>query len=578
MSQHFDTWPELARWRLIALALAGFVFGLVCVGLVLSSNHEEDRGLVAAVGLLVGWSFIGTGLFAWWRRPGNRTGALMTAVGFAWFASALSESNDDLLFTIGIAVDSLFPGLAGHLLLAFPTGRLETRLERWTVAAGYVASTVLQVPALLFESEQPEGLRNLLLVDADQDLSDRLDALQFAVALLVIGVSILILSRRWRGATPSQRRVLSPVLSTGSAAFVMFAIANGFDAAGSPQHGLELFSQVLLATVPFGFLVGLLRSRLAQGPAIAELIGRLGDAPDPDALRAALADALGHPSLALAYWLPDSERFVDAAGQPVDLADGGWTEVSTAGRRIAAIVHDASLDEPQLVRMAGSAAALALENQRLAAELRARIEELRASRARLVEAGDSERRRLERDLHDGAQARLVALAMKLRLARRRAEGAPEVAALLDESSADLQESLDELRELARGIHPAVLTDRGLGAALRSLADRAPLPVELAGDPPEDLAPPVATAIYFVVAEALTNVAKYAGASEATVSVQRVADRVVVEVADDGTGGARLDAGSGLRGLGDRVGALDGRIELDSPPGAGTRLRAEIPGR
>jgi signal transduction histidine kinase len=579
MTATFDTPTELARWRLrglLALALAGLVFGLAVLALTLSSDHEEDRGLVAAVSLLVGWSFIGTGLFAWWRRPANRTGALMTAVGFAWFASGLSEADDDLLFTIGITLDSLFPALAGHLLLAFPTGRLHTRLERWTVAAGYFVSTVLQVPSLLFEASEPEGLRNLLVVEPDQDLSDWLDALQFAGAVLVIGVSIAIIARRWRDATPTQRRVLSPVLWTGSAAFVVFAIANGFDAADSPQHGLELLSQVLLAAVPFGFLVGLLRSRLAQGPAIAELIGRLGDAPDPDALRAALADALGDPSIALAYWLPHSERFVDAAGQPIDLPDGGWTEVSTAGRRIAAIVHDASLDEPQLVRMAGSAAALALENQRLAAELRARIEELRASRARLVEAGDTERRRLERDLHDGAQARLVALAMKLRLARRRAEGAPEVAALLDESSADLQESLDELRELARGIHPAVLTDRGLGAALRSLADRAPLPVELAGDPPEDLPPAVATAIYFVVAEALTNVAKYAQASVASVSVQRVAGRVVVQVADDGAGGARLDAGSGLRGLGDRVAALDGRLELDSPPGAGTRLRVEIP--
>src|SRR4051794_17372809 len=139
MSAAFDTSPGLARWRsrwLLALALAGLVFGLAVVALTLSSDHEEDRGLVAAVSLLVGWSFIGTGLFAWWRRPGNRTGALMTAVGFAWFASGLSEANDDLLFTIGIAVDSLFPGLAGHLLLAFPSGRLEGRAERWTVAGG----------------------------------------------------------------------------------------------------------------------------------------------------------------------------------------------------------------------------------------------------------------------------------------------------------------------------------------------------------------------------------------------------------------------------------------------------------
>jgi signal transduction histidine kinase len=578
MSAAFDTSPELARWRsrlLLALALAGLIFGPAVVALTLSSDHEEDRGLVAAVSLLVGWSFIGTGLFAWWRRPANRTGALMTAVGFAWFASGLSEANDDLLFTIGIAVDSLFPGLAGHLLLAFPTGRLETRAERWTVAAGYFVVTVLQVPSLLFESDEPEGLRNLLMVRPDQDLSDQLDALQFAGAVVVIGVSLVILIRRWRHATPPQRRVLAPVLWTGGAAFVMFAIANGFDAAGSPQHGLELLSEALLATVPFGFLVGLLRSRLAQGPAISELIGRLGRAPDPDELRAALADALGDPSLALAYWLPESGRFVDAAGRPVELPEGRWTEVERGGERIAAIVHDPSLaDEPQLVRAAGAGAALALENQRLSAELRARIEELRASRARIVEAGDTERRRLERDLHDGAQARLVALAMKLRLARRKAEG--DVAALLDESSADLQESLDELRELARGIHPAVLTDRGLDAALRSLADRAPLPVEIAGDPPEDLPPAVATALYFVVAEAITNVAKYARASEATVRVQREGGVVVAEVADDGVGGARLDAGSGLRGLTDRVAALDGRLELESPPGGGTRLRVEIP--
>jgi signal transduction histidine kinase len=578
MSAAFDTPAELARWRsrlLLALAVAGLVFGLIVVALTLSSDHEEDRGLVAVVNLLVGWSFIGTGLFALWRRPANRTGALMSAVGFAWFASGLSESNDDLLFTIGIAVDSLFPGLAGHLLLAFPTGRLEGRAERWTVAAGYFVVTVLQVPALLFESEQPEGLHNLLVVEPDQDLSDRLDGLQFAVVVLVIGASLAILVRRWRAATPPQRRVIAPVLWTGGAAFVVFAIANGFDAAGSPQHGLELLSQVLLAAVPFGFLVGLLRSRLAQGPAIAELIGRLGHSPGPDELRAALADALGDPSLSLAYWLPESARFVDAAGRPVELPDGRWTEVRRGDERIAAIVHDASLtDEPQLVRAAGAAAALALENQRLSAELRARIEELRASRARIVEAGDTERRRLERDLHDGAQARLVALAMKLRLARRKADG--DVAALLDESSADLQESLDELRELARGIHPAVLTDRGLGAALRSLADRAPLPVEIEGDPPEDLPPAVATALYFVVAEALTNVAKYARASEATVRVKREDGLVVAEVSDDGVGGARLDAGSGLRGLTDRVAALDGRLSLDSPPGAGTRLRVEIP--
>ena len=338
-----------------------------------------------------------------------------------------------------------------------------------------------------------------------------------------------------------------------------------------------MLEQLTLAAVPFGFLAGLLRSRLLQAGAVSELVARLGQSPGPAALRAALAEALGDPSLRLAYWLPDDERYVDADGRTVRTTEGTWTEVELHGSRIAAIGHDASLAaEPQLVRAAGGAAALAIENQRLSAALRARIEELRASRARLVEAGDAERRRLERDLHDGAQSRLVALAITLKLARRRAEDDSELAALLDESSAELQAGLDEVRELARGIHPAVLTDRGLDAALRSLAVRAPVPVEIAGEVPGDLPASVATAVYFVVAEALTNVAKYASATRATVAVARTADGVRVEIGDDGVGGADLAAGSGLRGLADRVGALDGRLELESPRGGGTRLRADVP--
>jgi signal transduction histidine kinase len=216
------------------------------------------------------------------------------------------------------------------------------------------------------------------------------------------------------------------------------------------------------------------------------------------------------------------------------------------------------------------------EREREAAARIAVAEERRRIARRLVEAGDAERRRLERDLHDGAQSRLVALAVKLRLARSKVPAQPEVANLLDESSAELQASLDELRELARGIHPAVLTDRGLAAALETLANRTPVPVEIAGDPPERLPDAAATAVYFVVSEALTNVAKYSRAERATVAVRRVADTVVVEVTDDGIGGADAAGGSGLRGLSDRVSALDGNLELRSPVGEGTRVRAEIP--
>jgi signal transduction histidine kinase len=216
------------------------------------------------------------------------------------------------------------------------------------------------------------------------------------------------------------------------------------------------------------------------------------------------------------------------------------------------------------------------EREREAAARIAVAEERSRIARRIVEAGDAERRRLERDLHDGAQSRLVALAVKLRLAHSKAQAQPELAQLLDESAAELKASLDELRELARGIHPAVLTDRGLGAALEALANRTPVPVELAADPPAELPDAAATAVYFVVSEALTNVAKYAHAGRATVAVRGDGDKIVVDVTDDGVGGAELAGGSGLRGLADRLAALDGQLELHSPTGQGTHLHAEIP--
>jgi signal transduction histidine kinase len=214
---------------------------------------------------------------------------------------------------------------------------------------------------------------------------------------------------------------------------------------------------------------------------------------------------------------------------------------------------------------------------RLDAELRARLDELRASRARLVRASDTERRRLERNLHDGAQARLVGLALLLGHARRTLEDDPqETAMLLDRALDELKISLAELRELARGIHPAVLSERGLEPALHVLADRVPVPVAVAADTGERLPGPVEIAAYFVVSEALANVAKYAQATEASVCVRREDGRVIVDVADDGIGGADAAEGSGLRGLEDRVAALDGKLTLDSPPGGGTHLHVEIP--
>ncbi len=565
----------MSRRLLLALAFAGLASGVVIAAITLASDHIDDPGSETVLRLLVGWSFIGTGLFAWWRRPANATGRLMVAAGFAWFATSLSASDNDVLFTIGISLDALFPAICGHLLIAFPSGRLGTRAERWVVGCTYVTVTVLQLPSLLFE--QPGTPKNLLIVHGDQGLSDALDAIQLGVAVVILAVGWLLIIRRARAGGPAQRRALVPVLVTGGAAFAVFLLSKIFDAAGHRSDALDWASQALVATIPFGFLVGLLRTRLAQGAAVSELVARLGQAPGEAELRAALADALGDPTLALAYWLPHERRFVDAAGREVTMPERGWTEVELQGRRIAAIVHDPALsDERDLVRAAGGAAALALENQRLSAELRARIQDLRASRTRVVSAGDTARRRFERDLHDGAQSRLVALALKLRLARMAVDDESEAAALLDESSAELQASLNELRELARGLHPVVLTDRGLNAALRILASRSPVPVDIERLPDDRLPTPVELAVYFVVAEALTNVAKYTRATAASVSIAVADHRVTVEVSDDGQGGADIARGSGLRGLADRVAALDGDLELHSPAGSGTRLRAAIP--
>jgi signal transduction histidine kinase len=336
------------------------------------------------------------------------------------------------------------------------------------------------------------------------------------------------------------------------------------------------------AAIPISFLAGLVSTRASGVGAVGDLMARLRNAPAHGGLRDALADALRDPSIELAYWLPAKGLYVDADGHPFELPEQdsrrAVAEIEHDGRPVAAIVHDASLlDQPELIQSAGAAAALSLENERLDAELRARIEEVRSSRARLITAEEAARRRLERSLHDGPQQRLVALALGMRTARSRLLEQPEAAAeLLEACERELTTTIDELRELARGIHPAVLSDRGLEPALESLCGRFPIPVEIAELPKDRLPAAVESAAYFVISEALANSARYSRATHATVSVARRNGHALVEVRDDGVGGADPTRGNGLRALVDRVGALDGSLELVSAPGEGTIVYAEIP--
>jgi signal transduction histidine kinase len=359
-------------------------------------------------------------------------------------------------------------------------------------------------------------------------------------------------------------------------------LAIGIPAPGSQAEQVAFWLFLLaLGCVPLSYWLGLLRNRLAYA-GVADLVRGLRHVAPRGELRDVLARSLGDPSLDVAYWVPEQGRYVDVSGRPTTLPDGGEDRATTVvehdGRPVAALLHDpALLADPALVDAVCAAAGLALENERLAAELRARLEELAASRSRLVQAADAERRRIERNLHDGAQQRLVSVSMALGLADAKLADDPAAARrMLAEARAGLGSAMEELRGLSQGIHPAVLTERGLAVALRELALTATLPVTLDCALGRRLPAPVEAAAYYVVAEALANIGKHAGATAVSVDVRERAGHAVVTVTDDGAGGADPAGGSGLRGLADRLATLDGRLEVRSPRGGGTTLRAELP--
>ncbi len=348
-------------------------------------------------------------------------------------------------------------------------------------------------------------------------------------------------------------------------------------AAGPDDEDVARLAGAAVATIPVAFLVGLLRTQLRRS-AIGDVVVELAEPHSPTELRDVLARALGDPSLELVFWLSEAERFVDAEGRPAaEPTESHGRAVSTIeheGVPLAALTYDASLlDDPELVHAVGAAARLALENSRLQAELRAQLLIVRDSRSRIVAAGDAERKRIERNLHDGAQQRLLAIRLAIRLARK--AGRDSLDDQLEAIDAELAGALDELRALARGLHPPILTEQGLGPALDTLARRAAIPVDVDVVPAGRMPAAVETAAYYVAAEGLANVVKHAGATHVRIAVGRSNGRAVVEVADDGSGLADA-GGSGLRGLRDRVEALDGRLTVRSVPGAGTTLHAELP--
>jgi signal transduction histidine kinase len=571
----------------LAIVIVGTIYPLISP---LDDYLNPPTLLEQGIDALVATTWLVLLLVSMARQPTGRMWKLIFLVAATSKLDTLGYVPNSVVWSIAHLVQDVGPAFYIHLVLAFPSGSLRTRFDRFVVGLAYAFVLVWSLLQLLLGGEwviacTPECVRNVFVIWQDRELYDWLRSGLTLVAVTALFPLVLwALWRHWRDAGPAGRRTLLPLV-VGVPLIVAVITAERLTSEFDIQPAIAFFDSpsglliMLLAplVLPVGLLAGVLRTRLSR-VRVASLVVELGRGVPVGGLRDVLARALDDPSLQLAFAAPAGSGFVDASGQPVELPLGDPSRTVTRLERedelLGVLVHDPAIEaeDPGLVEAVGNAARLALENERLAAEVRAQLEEVRASRARIVEAADAERRRVERDLHDGAQQRLVALALRLQVASRTT---PDAAALLEEATGELQTAIGEVRGLARGVHPTILTEAGLRAAVDALAERTPLPVTV--DIPERRFDRLVEATaYFVVAEALTNVARYAAAGEARVAAAEDGGRLVVTVTDDGRGGADPMQGSGLRGLADRLAAIDGTLTVASPPGGGTLVRAELP--
>jgi signal transduction histidine kinase len=564
--------PRPAVWVVLWLAAGAAELG-VFVPVIF--NDGKPVTTLDVLSRAVGGSFLACGLVAWHRRPQNRTGRLMVATGLAFFAEPLLGQLDSAFAqTLGTLLADAWTIVFVALLLSFPSGRRVRSAADRLVLGAFVSLLVLQFVRLLFLPQTNNRLAAFPNAQVADSINKVAGWVTFGAAVAAFG----LLAVRWKEANRPLRQALSPSLAGGISLLLFASFLLNTLVTGS-RSALLLFVTVAgLLLVPLAFLIGVLRSRFAHA-GVSDLFVDIG-AMRGGELQGALAKALGDPSLILAYWLPEFQAYVNADGAPVSLPasdDRLIARIVQDGRHVAALVYDSALaEEHELLDAVCGAAGIALESERMHAELRARLEELRGSRARVIEAGHKERQRLERNLHDGAQQRLIALSLELSLLEEQLDADADASARLGQARREIATSLEELREIARGIHPAVVSGHGLAVALEQLAAHAPVPVRLTVEIDGRLPEPLEVAAYYLVSESLANVGKYAQASSATVEVSRRNGQVVVEVVDDGIGGADTERGSGLRGLADRVEALEGRLRIWSPNGGGTRVRAEMP--
>jgi signal transduction histidine kinase len=569
--------------RSLGVALGCLAGGCGLIALTETAMLWPDRPYVVVLFPAAGVIYAVAGLIAWWRRPSNRIGPIMVAGSLVWFIVGLSNSTVPVLSAAGIVVASMPLAIVVHLLHAFPSGRARSSGSLLTVLAAYAVVLLLQAPLYLFApAASPAGM--LALADLPQ-LASWGAWLQRGAGITVMAATSVLLARRLSRATRAQRRVLAPLYGYGIGAVLILPLVPDLIApfAGWPPTTSAVLQIAVLIGIPVAFTVGMMRGGFARMSEIQELGTWLGSAAGSQAsLGHALALALGDETVRIAFRVSGRPALVDEAGREVSPPEPGSgrgaMEIELDGRPIAVIFYDSTLiEDPELVRSAGRVAAIAIDRLRLNVDLLASQEMLRSSLTRLVEAEDRERRRIARDLHDGLQARLVLLALEA----QRLAALPDAQAATTAAATALRAGIDraagQLRELVHNVMPALLVERGLAAAAEELAGQMPLPVQIDLDVEGPLTAAVASTAYFMVAEGLANAVKHACATKLTVRLIRRDGLLTVRVGDDGKGGATVhDTGLGLRSIADRVGALGGRLEIDSDAGAGTWLHAEIP--
>jgi signal transduction histidine kinase len=575
----------VGRMATTVVAVAGGAAAITGVLASVTTYGKVDPSWIWIPVQVVGPSFTIAGVIARLRRPDYGIGWLMLAMGIAWCTVDLRWSTEPVLFAIGFSLFYLGPVVFTHLVLALPTGRLAAWPERLVTLGLYL--NVLFTQPMRYVTEHPRPPQSWASPSSSWSA--------WATAASVVGLTLtlaaiwLVISRLRTAGRPA-RRVHALTWITGVVVgFIVTAstVVSVLNVSAAVCRPFELIYALALILTPFAILGGVLRVRMAR-IRVADLVIRLSETAEPQAVCSALAEALGDPTLQVCFRLPASEGYIDADGNRVLLpstalplpegcgdssrrAPREVTLVARRGEPLAALVHDSELNgQRSLVEAVVAAALLALENGRLHAARRAQLAEVRASRARIVAAADLERQRIQRDLHDGVQNKLLTAAV---LVGQADPGAPSRA--LEQAAVQLREAIAELRELTEGIHPPSLTAYGLAAVVETLAERAPIPVRFLV-PARRWPAPIERTAYFVISEALANIYKHAAATHATVLVTMSGARVLVEIADDGRGGAEPGRGTGLCGLDDRVAAIGGTLQITSSARHGTRIRAELP--